>query len=60
MPGTMGRIDERVMIPELLRAAPEVRPVLDRYGLRGCGGPEGPAAPPRATSAGTEDATTTR
>jgi hypothetical protein len=31
------------MIPDLLRAAPQVRPVLDRYGLRGCGGPEGPA-----------------
>jgi hypothetical protein len=35
--------DEKVMIPELLRAAPQVRPVLDRYGLRGCGGPLGPA-----------------
>lgn len=35
-------IDERVMIPALLEAAPEVRPVLDRYGLRGCGGPLGP------------------
>jgi uncharacterized membrane protein len=35
-------VDEKVMIPELLRAAPQVRPVLDRYGLRGCGGPEGP------------------
>lgn len=35
-------IDEKVMIPNLLRAAPQVRPVLDRYGLRGCGGPEGP------------------
>ncbi len=35
-------IDEKVMIPDLLRAAPQVRPVLDRYGLRGCGGPEGP------------------
>lgn len=31
------------MIPELLRAAPAARPVLDRYGLRGCGGPWGPA-----------------
>ncbi|HEY1381405.1 MAG TPA: DUF1858 domain-containing protein, partial [Gemmataceae bacterium] len=29
-------------IPDLLRAAPHVRPVLDRYGLRGCGGPDGP------------------
>src|SRR5262249_54908286 len=35
-------IDERVLIPDLLQAAPQVRPVLDRYGLRGCGGPKGP------------------
>jgi NnrS protein/uncharacterized protein DUF1858 len=34
--------DERVLIPDLLRDAPQVRPVLDRYGLRGCGGPLGP------------------
>jgi hypothetical protein len=32
-----------VRIPELLGTAPQVRPVLDRYGLRGCGGPLGPA-----------------
>ncbi len=36
-------ITGRVMIPDLLRAAPQVRPVLDRYGLRGCGGEQGPA-----------------
>jgi hypothetical protein len=36
------RVDSRVLIPDLLRRAPQVRPVLDRYGLRGCGGPEGP------------------
>ncbi len=36
-------IDGQVQIPELLRAAPQVRPVLDRYGLKGCGGPMGPA-----------------
>jgi hypothetical protein len=36
-------VDEQVKIPDLLRAAPQVRPVLDRYGLRGCGGPLGPA-----------------
>jgi hypothetical protein len=29
-------------IPDLLAAAPQVRAVLDRYGLRGCGGPLGP------------------
>jgi hypothetical protein len=31
-----------VLIPRLLRTAPQVRPVLDRYGLRGCGGRLGP------------------
>jgi hypothetical protein len=36
------RLDERVMIPDLLQAHPQARPVLDRYGLRGCGGPRGP------------------
>src|SRR5947209_18632963 len=35
-------VGEQVKIPDLLRAAPQVRPVLDRYGLRGCGGPLGP------------------
>jgi hypothetical protein len=43
MQATTEWITGRVMIPDLLRAAPQVRPVLDRYGLRGCGGPEGPA-----------------
>jgi hypothetical protein len=33
------------MIPELLKRAPQVRPVLDRYGLHGCGGALGPAEP---------------
>jgi hypothetical protein len=33
----------KALIPDLLRAAPHVRGVLDRYGLRGCGGPSGPA-----------------
>jgi hypothetical protein len=37
------RITADVAIPALLRTAPQVRPVLDRYGLRGCGGPDGPA-----------------
>ncbi len=32
-----------VMIPDLLTRAPEVRSVLDRYGRRGCGGPQGPS-----------------
>lgn len=35
--------DADTMIPELLHRAPTTRPVLDRYGLRGCGGPDGPA-----------------
>ena len=35
--------DERTMIPDLLQAAPGARAVLDRYGLRGCGGRLGPA-----------------
>jgi hypothetical protein len=30
------------MIPDLLHAVPGARAVLDRYGLRGCGGPNGP------------------
>src|SRR6516162_9434825 len=30
------------LIPDLLRSVPQARPVLDRYGLRGCGGPLGP------------------
>jgi NnrS protein/Domain of unknown function (DUF1858) len=39
---TVGLLNEAAAIPDLLRAAPHVRPVLDRYGLRGCGGPFGP------------------
>jgi hypothetical protein len=31
-----------LLIPDLLQRAPQVRGVLDRYGLRGCGGPLGP------------------
>src|SRR5580765_4387886 len=34
--------EPETMIPDLLRIAPQVRPVLDRYGLRGCGGELGP------------------
>jgi hypothetical protein len=43
MLGTTEWIDGQLKIPDLLRAAPQVRPVLDRYGLKGCGGPMGPA-----------------
>jgi hypothetical protein len=35
-------IDGGVLIPDLLTASPQTRPVLDRHGLRGCGGPLGP------------------
>lgn len=35
-------LDEGTLLPDLLKAAPNVRPVLDRYGLRGCGGEHGP------------------
>jgi hypothetical protein len=38
-----GWLNESVQIPDLLRRAPGARPVLDRYGLRGCGGEWGPA-----------------
>jgi hypothetical protein len=32
-----------MMLPEVLRRYPFLRGVFDRYGLRGCGGPNGPA-----------------
>lgn len=34
--------DQSTLIPELLRSLPQARRVLDRYGLKGCGGDEGP------------------
>ncbi len=37
-----GAIRAQELIPDVIRRHPEVRPVLDRYGLRGCGGPFGP------------------
>jgi hypothetical protein len=43
MPAAGAWIDGKVLIPDLLRSAPESRAVLDRYGLKGCGGPLGPA-----------------
>lgn len=36
-------ITAEMMIPDVLTAHPHVRAVFDRYGLRGCGGPSGPA-----------------
>jgi hypothetical protein len=38
-----GSVNGQTLIPELLRTAPQARVVLDRYGLRGCGGEQGPA-----------------
>lgn len=35
-------ISEQTLIPDLLGKSPSTRFVLDRYGLRGCGGPNGP------------------
>jgi len=35
-------LDEQILIPDLLQDSPQVRPILDRYGLRGCGGRLGP------------------
>jgi hypothetical protein len=35
-------VDERTLIPDLLLNYPQTRQVLDRYGLKGCGGARGP------------------
>ncbi len=35
-------ITAEMVLPEVIRRFPATRAVLDRYGLRGCGGPEGP------------------
>ena len=43
MTKTFTTVGPDLMLPELLIAHPHVRPILDRYGLRGCGGPLGPA-----------------
>lgn len=37
--------DEQTLIPDLLDRLPQARSVLDRYGLRGCGGRNGPVEP---------------
>lgn len=41
------QIDGDTLIPELLRQLPASRTVLDKYGLKGCGGTEGPHEPLR-------------
>ncbi len=43
MPSEPIAVTPQTMLPDLLRAYPQARPVLDAYGLRGCGGPYGPA-----------------
>lgn len=35
-------VTDDMLLPELIRQFPATRAVLDRYGLHGCGGPEGP------------------
>src|SRR6516164_7657486 len=42
MSAALATFNEQMLIPDLLKAAPQARVVLDRYGLRGCGGPLGP------------------
>ena len=42
-PDKSAALSLETMIPELLRAHPQARDVLDNYGLRGCGGRQGPA-----------------
>src|SRR5262245_49270872 len=42
MPTLLAPVDSQMLIPDLLRSAPQARLVLDRYGLHGCGGPLGP------------------
>ena len=34
--------NETTLIPDVLRAAPQLRTVFDRYGMAGCGGATGP------------------
>lgn len=40
---TVPLINPEMMLPDVLRRFPFLRGVFDRYGLRGCGGPHGPA-----------------
>ncbi|MFS8085175.1 MAG: DUF1858 domain-containing protein [Acidobacteriota bacterium] len=39
------RITEDMFIPDIVARYPATRAVLDRYGLKGCGGPQGPQEP---------------
>ena len=40
--GSNPAVSPEMLLPDLLKAHPEVRGVFDRHGLRGCGGPLGP------------------
>ena len=42
MDATKAWPDQNTMIPDLLEVAPQLRGILDRYGLQGCGGRMGP------------------
>jgi hypothetical protein len=42
MAGALPVLGSNVLISDLLAAKPQACSVLDRYGLRGCGGPNGP------------------
>jgi hypothetical protein len=42
MQSSNDRITAQTLIPDLLQMVPQARPVLDRYGLQGCGGRLGP------------------
>lgn len=35
-------VTEEMLIPEVVSQYPSTREVFDKYGLKGCGGPEGP------------------
>ena len=38
-------IDRDMLLPEIIKRYPGCRKIFDRYGLLGCGGPEGPHEP---------------
>lgn len=40
---TLNQITEEMFLPDVVRQFPATRAVLDKYGLKGCGGPQGPA-----------------
>ena len=39
------RITGEMLIPDVIKRYPATRALLDRYGLKGCGGPHGPSEP---------------